>query len=61
MITMTLDEVKKLPPLTAEEVAAVKSFKDTDFSDCPKQTKEELANFFREFKSQKTVQFVPKK
>ena len=61
MKTMTLDEVKKLPPLTAEEVAAVKSFKDTDFSDCPKQTKEELANFFRESKSQKTVQFVPKK
>ena len=42
---MTLDEVRKLPPLTAEEVAAVKSFKNTDFSDCPKQTKEELAKF----------------
>lgn len=45
MKTMTLDEVKKLPPLTAEEVAAVKSFKNTDFSDCPKQTKKELEQF----------------
>ena len=42
---MTLDEVKKLPPLTAEEVAEVMSFKNTDFSDCPQQTKEELAKF----------------
>ena len=45
METMTLDEVKKLPPLTAEEVAEVMSFKNTDFSDCPQQTKEELAKF----------------
>ena len=45
MKTMTLDEVRKLPPLTAEEVAAVKSFKNTDFSDCPKQTKKELEQF----------------
>ena len=45
MKTMTLDEVKKLPPLTAEEVAEVMSFKNTDFSDCPQQTKEELAKF----------------
>ena len=45
MKTMTLDEVRKLPPLTAEEITAVKSFKNKDFSDCPKQTKEELAQF----------------
>ena len=31
MKTMTLDEVRKLPPLTAEEIAAVKSFKNTYF------------------------------
>ena len=45
MKTMTLDEVRKLPPLTAEEITAVKSFKNKDFSDCPKQAKEELAQF----------------
>jgi hypothetical protein len=39
MKTMTLDEVKRLPPLTEEEVNAVKNFKNTDFSDCAVQTK----------------------
>ena len=43
--TMTLDEVKKLPPLTTEEIAEVMSFKNTDFEDCPKQTADELAKF----------------
>lgn len=45
MKTMTLDEVKKLPPLTAEEVAEVMNFKNSDYEDCPKQTAEELAKF----------------
>ena len=45
MKTMTLDDVKKLPPLTAEEVAEVKNFKNTDFEDCPKLTKKQLAEF----------------
>lgn len=45
MKTMTLDEVRKLPPLTEEEVENVMSFKNTDFEDCPVQTKEELAKF----------------
>lgn len=45
MKTMTLDEVKMLPPLTAEEIAAVNNFRNTDFSDCPRQTPEELAQF----------------
>lgn len=45
MKTMTLDEVKKLPPLSAEEVAEVINFKNTDFEDCPKQSKEDLAKF----------------
>lgn len=42
---MTLDELKKLPPLTAKEINAVKKFKNKDFSDCPKQTKEQLKQF----------------
>lgn len=45
MKTMTLDEVKKLPPLSAEDVDEVINFKNTDFEDCPRQTKEELAKF----------------
>lgn len=45
MKTMTLDDVKKLPPLTAEEIKTAADFRNTDFSDCPKQTKEELAQF----------------
>ena len=45
MKTMTLDEVKKLPPLTKEEIDAAMNFKNTDFSDCPVMTKEELEEF----------------
>lgn len=45
MKTITLDEVKKLPPLSAEEVEEVMKFKNTDFEDCPKQSKEDLKKF----------------
>lgn len=45
MKTMTLDEVKRLPPLSAEEIEKAMNFKNTDFSDCPKQTKEDLSKF----------------
>lgn len=45
MITMTLDDVKNLPPLTKEEIDMAMNFKNTDFSDCPKMTKEELKDF----------------
>ncbi len=45
MKTMTLDEVKKLPPLTKDEIDEAMNFKNTDFSDCPVMTKEELKEF----------------
>lgn len=45
MHTMTLDEVRNLPPLTSEEIESVMAFNNTDFSDCPKQTKDELSKF----------------
>ena len=47
MKTMTLDEVRKLPPLTVYTLSFKEylTFKNKDFSDCPKQTKEELAQF----------------
>ena len=45
MKTMTLDEVKNLPPLTEKRLNEIKNFQNTDFSDCPKQTKEDLKQF----------------
>ena len=58
MKTMTLDEVKNLPPLTEERLNEIKNFQNTDFSDCPKQTKEDLKQFRPYYelhtKSQKT-------
>lgn len=45
MKTMTLDEVMSLSPLSAKEIAEAMNFKNTDFSDCPVQTKEELKKF----------------
>ncbi|WP_256481881.1 hypothetical protein [Treponema sp. OMZ 787] len=36
MKTMTLDEVKNLPPLTEKRLNEIKNFQNTDFSDCPK-------------------------
>lgn len=45
MKTITLDEVKKLPQLSEEEINEIKNFENKDFSDCPKQTKDELVQF----------------
>lgn len=44
-VTMTLDEVKKIPPISKEREAEIKDFKNEDFSDCPIQTKEELKQY----------------
>ena len=43
MKTMTLDEVKKLPPLTEAEIKEAISFKNTDFSDCPKKRRKRIS------------------
>ena len=43
--TMTLEEIKNLPPLTEERLNEIKNFQNTDFSDCPTQTKEYLKEF----------------
>ena len=45
MITMTLDDVKNLPPLTDEEKEIIKNAKATPDDDCPAMTKEELKDF----------------
>ena len=46
MERMTLEDVKAYKP-NAEELERARTFKNTDFSDCPKMTKEELKNFHR--------------
>ena len=56
MKTMTLDEVKNLPPLTEERLNEIKNFQNTDFSDCPKQTKEELKQFHPYYELHTTLQ-----
>ena len=43
--TMTLDEARRLPPLTRERAAEIRAFKNEDYTDCPRQTKEELESF----------------
>ena len=45
MKTITIDEVKKLPPLDSKEIERIKNFVNTDYEDCPKQTLEELKKF----------------
>lgn len=47
MRTMTLNEVKKLPKLSAQEIAEILNFKNKDFTDCPKQTDKDLQMFRR--------------
>lgn len=45
MTTMTLDELKKLPPLTTEEKQTIHNAKPTPTEDCPAMTAEELKEF----------------
>ena len=44
MKRMTLEEIKAYKP-TAEELDRARTFVNTDFSDCPVQTSEELKMF----------------
>ena len=45
IVTMTLDELKELPPLTVAEKEIIWNAKPIYDEDCPKQTKEHLAQF----------------
>ena len=45
MTTMTLDDLKNLPPLTDAEKATIKNARATPTDDCPAMTKEELKEF----------------
>jgi hypothetical protein len=57
---MTLDEVKKLPPVSEERLSKIMAFENTDFSDCPIQTFEELAQFKRRYsETQQRREYLP--
>ena len=45
MTTMTLDELKNLPPLSEEEKAIIRNAKPTPTDDCPAMTESELKGF----------------
>lgn len=45
MKTKTLEELQNLPPVSEEEMRQALNFVNTDFSDCPVQTTEELKEF----------------
>lgn len=56
MTTMTLDELKKLPPLTEEEKQTIHNATSIPTDDCPAMTKEELKEFRPWYaKSKKTI------
>lgn len=45
MTTMTLDELRKLPPLTEDEKQTIRNAKPTPSDDCPAMTGDELKQF----------------
>ena len=45
IVTMTLDEVKKMPPLSDERLKEILDFQDTENPDSPVPTKEQLREF----------------
>ena len=53
--TMTLDELKKLPPLTEKEIEIIRNAKATPTPDCPEMTAEELEDFRPYQKAKKSV------
>ena len=54
--TMTLDELKNLPPLTEEEKQTIHNATSTPTDDCPAMSKEELTEFRPWYaKSKKTI------
>lgn len=42
--TVTWEEAKKIPPMTEEEIREMENHVDTDFSDCPPLTAEQVRN-----------------
>lgn len=42
--TVTLEEARKLPPMGEEEIRELENHIDTDFSDCPPLSVEQLKN-----------------
>ena len=44
-MTMTLDDIKNLPPLTEEDIRTLEAAKPTPSEDCPAMSQEELKEF----------------
>lgn len=53
--TMTLDELKNLPPLTDEEKQTIHNARATPTKDCPAMTAEELKEFRPYQKAKKSI------
>ena len=53
-MVMTLDDLKKLPPLTEDERNIIEKAKPTPTDDCPAMTTEELKEF-KPYRGKKTV------
>lgn len=49
--TVTLEEVRKIPPMTSKEIKELENHVDTDFSDCPVLTKEQLKDATRGYEA----------
>ena len=47
IVRMTAEEIASLPPPSNEEIERIKAFKNTDFSDCPPLSRQQLASFHR--------------
>ena len=45
IVTMTLDDVKKMPPISEKRLKEIEAFKDKPDEDCPVPTKEQLSKF----------------
>ena len=49
--TVTLEEVRKIPPMSSKEIKELENHVDTDFSDCPVLTKEQLKDATRGYEA----------
>lgn len=46
IVTKTLEEIKKIPPMTEEEIDSLNNFEENfDDSDCPPMTKSQMKEF----------------
>ncbi len=54
-VTMTMDKVRKIPPMSPERIKELENWQDEYDEDCPPCTPEELAQFKRVNPRKKTA------